>query len=236
MSNSWVYGGGALATRSKGSVRAYSTASNFVNATSVIGFDVVEPPSDGEVLTYNTALNALVWETGGGGGLSPTGPAGPTGATGPTGPAGANGVQGPTGPIGVTGPTGPAGQTGATGATPTVSTFMRAFGYFNANIGQTFTSSGVGSNVNFILRNTNPSPQTWVRSYTIFFTNPITSAPNYTVILSQGFDATNASRANGLVYDPSTKASGSITVYQAGASNAVEGATPPELSITILSL
>lgn len=240
MSNSWVYGGGALALRSKGSVRTYSTASNHVDATSVIGYNVVEPPADGQALTFNASLNGMVWKVVGGGGS--TGPAGPTGAqgvvvgpTGPTGPTGEAGLLGPTGPTGQIGLPGALGPIGPTGATGSGDTRIKAFGNFNANIAVSATSPGVGYNVSYIQRNANPTPETWVRSYTVYFTPGAVDVANSTFILTIGVtDFTQSSTTSGLVYDPTIVVADQLTIYDAGVANAYAGITPPQLSVMAL--
>jgi hypothetical protein len=73
------------------------------------------PIPTAQVIEFDTRVNQLIQQAGGGGGTGPTGPTGPAGATGAQGPQGDTGPQGDVGPTGPSG--GPQGDTGPTGDT-----------------------------------------------------------------------------------------------------------------------
>ncbi len=233
MSNTWKYGGGPLAVRSEGNVRTYAPATNATDAVSIVGYPVAEPPSDGEFLVFDSAVNGLIWRSASGSSSTgPQGPAGFAGVTGPTGPAGPAGPQGTTGPTGSTGPRGPTGSKGFTGlpGPAGASNFVKAFGQGVGDLPVGGSSGVTGFNISSIQRNADPV--SYAVSYTINFATPLTNS-NYTVFLSAGdFDA---STTNGFCFQATSKTTTSVTLFVGGVFGIVNGSTIDTLYIAILN-
>ncbi len=212
------------------------------NAERIVGYQILQPPTDGAALKFSSALNGLVWSSVGSGGDGPTGIAGMTGPAGQstngfTGCSGPIGLQGPTGANGAIGRNGPTGPQGPTGTIYVGTMATKAWYRFDPRypilepipeVGNTF-----GYNVSYATRNNDPD--TFARSYEIFFAETLTTS-NYTVILSQCSDYLYYDPITTcLSYDPNLKSTTSLTIYSAGIANTNQTALPVAITALIVS-
>ncbi len=217
------------------SLSLYETTRNPEDAKIIVGVPVRNAPTGGQTLQYETGVDGLVWKDAGAGSTGPTGSVGPAGPTGLTGATGSAGPLGPFGGTGLTGATGPAGPQGPTGSI-IGGQYVKAFGFFNASIGQGVTTTITGLNVATVTRAVSTDP-----SYTVTLTvslPPPSGLPGYTILLSQGTLVNNgfANQSGGLVFLDSGVGPTQFTIYIGG--EAIfwpTGVAPQEISFLVLS-